>query len=1427
MAALYIPPVQQLIRQQATGYASKATGMDIRIERVDLRFPLNLLVRGVEIIQPCDTARASDALSLPDTLLAFHSLNIRIQALPLFKGRVEVDDITLKQARINSARLLEGMQVRADMGHLALHSHGIDLRQHDILLNLVDAADVNLQVELTDTISTPKDTTAAQPFPWRIRLPKLSVSKLSADIAMPLAQTHLTTRVNNVTLTDVLADLTDTTPLFGCGGVTFDVPDVTYSVGQAAPQKGFDASHIGLRNLRLALDSLLWNGNRLQGIIREGSLHERSGLSVESFTGRLNADSNYISIPDLQLRTAHSLLQLTVHTLRNQSGMSADDVMNLNFDARLGKPDVLLFAGKLSPRFLAAYPSAPLSLHAAAEGNATGMRFKGWSASLPGAFSMQAEGTMQHPSDTLRRKGTMTMRLLTGDMKFMKALLTDSVGQATFAIPDSLSLEADFNLVRNRCEAALRLREAVGEVSFHGNYHIDRQAYDAQLKVDRFNVHHFLPGDSLYKVTFNAAAQGRGFDLNSAQLMSHLYARLELLQYGRNDFADITLLGDVHRDSVKVSVEAGDLELRFRARGTIEELLGRTTRFGTVLTRQIKDRYLDHAEMRRTLPSAYMFLRSGNKNPLSKYLQTTQGIRYNRLALGFGFSSRRGINGRTAIHGLHVDSLQIDSVYFAVRQDTARMTLQGGVVNAPGNPQYVFHSVLTGEIRNNDADLLVNFVDGNGDTGLNLGVNIKPMVAGGRRGRANGLVFRLIPENPVVAFRPFRFVDDHNWVYLHENMRVYANVEMADDKDMAFVMRSVRGDSVSLQNMEVELQRFPLREISRILPYMPRLGGLLSAEVHYIQSEGSLQLSAEAQVNNFSYERRPVGNIGVGATWLPGEDDTHYLNAYVTAEDEQVITADARLKQYRGRDSVAITTTFEHFPLRLANALVPDRMVELGGDIDGEISITGTDRKPKMLGQLALDSVTVYARQAGARYRFDNRPVRIEDEQVHFDQFAIYTTGTNPFIINGNLSFRDPNKPTADLRLTAQNYTLLDAPRTHESLIYGKILVDLRATVKGALDALTMRGTMNVLSATDVTYVLENSPLTVQDRLGDLVTFTSFTDTLTAREAGEVPQLSLGGMNMVMSLNIAETAKLKADLSADRSSRIELEGGGTLNLQYTPQGTLNLTGRYTLADGMMKYQLPVIPLKEFQLVSGSYVDWTGDIMNPTLNLTATERVRASVGDTDGSGSRPVNFDVSVGIKNHLTAPELSFDLEAPEDATIQNELATMGSAERNKQAVAMLATGLYLKSGAKGGTLDMGSALNSVLTTQINSLVGNNMKNASINVGVQEGSNAETGGKTTDYSFRYSQRFFNDRVQVIIGGKVSTGSNATNDVESFIDNVSVEYRLDDSATRYVRAFHNKNYESVLDGEITETGVGLVLRRKVNRLGELFIFKKKK
>ena len=805
----------------------------------------------------------------------------------------------------------------------------------------------------------------------------------------------------------------------------------------------------------------------------------------------------------------------------------------------------------------------------------------------------------------------------------------------------------------------------------------------------------------------------------------------------------------------------------------------------------------------------------------------TKDITFNDFILRFGSTPTRGINGRTAVHGLRVDSLQLDTIFFTVKQDTSRMMLQSGVINGPKNPQFVFRSTLTGEIRSEDAELTVNYVDGEGQTGVLFGVNARPLTEG--QGKGNGVLLNLTPAEPVIAYRKFHFVDNSNWVYLHKNMRVYANIDMDSDNGLGFRMQSDRNDSVSLQNMNVELSRLQLGELSEVLPYMPRLTGLFSAEAQYIQTPTSLQVSAEANIDELTYERQHVGDVGMGATWLPGDKGaTHYLNTYFSYDNQEVLVADGMLTQKNGRDTLEVTTTFEHFPMKIANAFIPDQMVSFTGDIDGGVHIYGPLEKPKMNGDVTLDSVSVYARQAGARYWFDDRPVQVKDNQLIFDKFAIYTTSKNPFTIDGKVDFRNLERPTANLKLLAENYTLLDAPRTRESLIYGKVFVDLNATVRGPLDALTMRGNMNLLGNTDVTYVLTDSPLTVEDRLEGLVTFTSFADTASV-SADEAPAMSLGGMDMIMSVHIDNAVRLRADLSPDRSKFIELEGGGDLNMQYTPQGDISLTGRYTLSGGIMKYSLPVIPLKEFQINNGSYVDWRGDPMNPTLNLKATERMRASVADGDDGGSRVVNFDVSIAIKNRLDAPELIFDITAPDDATVENELQAMGAEERSKQAIAMLATGVYMNSGVKGGGLSMGSALNSVIQSQINSLAGSAFQsiNASFTMGMEDRTAAETGDKQTDYSFRYSQRLFNDRVQIVIGGKVTTGANATNDAESFIDNISLEYRLDTSGTRYVRVFYDKNYESVLDGEITETGVGLVLRRKMDRLGELFIFKKKK
>lgn len=1480
MVLLYVPPVQNLIRREVTAYASKATGMQIQVERIDLRFPLNLLVRGVEVIQQ------------PDTLLSLESLNVRVQTWPLLKGKVEVDEVTLSRVAFNSANLIDGMEIKGVLGRFFLQSHGVDLSNETAVINATELSDTHVQMLMNDTTTTPKDTTASAPVNWKVDLHQLKLKNVSFSMQLPADSMRMAAHIGEATIDDAQADLKN--QFYGLKQFLLSGTSASYDTGAAKPVEGFDASHIAVRDVSIGLDSLLYKGRDMKAVIREFTMNERSGLSVTSLTGRAFSNDSIISVPGLKLQTPHSEIDLSAHTYWELVNIPTTGRLSANLNAYIGKEDVMLFTGGLPDSFKEAYPFRPLVIRAGTDGNLKEMQISRFTVDLPGAFSLEGGGILENLADSITRSGTIGLKMKTQNLNFLTGL-SGEVPNGTLVIPDSMNLVAQVDIKGPEYKANLHLKEGQGAMNVNAALNTATEVYKADLKIDNLQLHHFLPKDSIYELSLSAAADGRGLDVMSYRSYAKLDLALDRLHYAQYHLSNVHLTGalkgalvtanltsdnellkmttdaeynlahsypdgkvtvdvirlDLHELGLmpepmkrplafNLSAEArqnrvfthfisGDMKLNLSARSGVNPLISQSIRFVDVLMKQIDEKELNHAELRKALPTAVLSFSAGKENPLAYFL-ATKNMSYHDASMKFGMAPDWGINGKAAVHALKVDTLQLDTVFFTVKQDTTLMKLRAGVINGPKNPQFSFSTTLTGEIRDRDAELLVDYKNGKGETGVLLGVNARPLFEG--QGKGNGIAFTLIPEKPIVAFQQFHFNENHNWIYLHKNMRVYANVDMWDEEGMGFRVHSMQGDTVSLQNIDVEIRRIRLQEITSVLPYFPEVTGLFSLEAHYIQTEKDLQLSAEASIDELTYERQRIGDIALGATWLPGEQGKQYLNAYLNHDQVEVLVADGKLLPTRtGKDSLEVNTTLEHFPLRVANAFIPDQMVTLSGDMDGNLNITGSTEQPLINGELVLDSVAVFSSQYGARFVFDNRPVQIKNNRLLFDKFAIYTTSKNPFTIDGYVDFRDMSRPMANLNMLAQNYTLLDAKRTRESLVYGKVFADFRATVKGPLDGLNMRGNVSLLGNTDVSYVLTDSPLTVQDRLGSLVTFTSFSDTTTVVRQ-EVPTVSLGGLDMVMMVHIDPSVRVKVDLDASNDNRIELEGGGDLSMKYTPQGDLTLTGRYTLSGGLMKYSLPVIAAKEFAIDNGSYVEWTGNPMDPMLNFKATDRIRASVSEGENGGSRMVNFDVSVVVKNRLDNLSFAFDVSAPEDATVQNELTAMGAEERGKQALYIMVMKTYLGTGPIGGgggglgKLNMGSALTSVLSSQINSLMGN-LKNASLSVGVEDHDDSETGSKRTDYSFRYSQRLFNNRFQIVIGGKVSQGENATNDAESFIDNISLEYRLDRTGTRYIRLFYDKNYESVLEGEITETGVGIVLRKKLDKLSELFIFKKKK
>ena len=511
MVLLYVPPVQNFLRKQATSYASEATGMQINVGRIDLRFPLNLLVRDVEVIQ------------VPDTLLTLGSLNVHVQAMPLFKGKIEVDDITLQQVTVNSADLIEGMKIRGVLGRFFLESHGVDLTDETAVINHVELSDTHIGLVLNDTATTEKTDTASVPINWKVDLHALSLKNVSFSMQLPADTMRMAARVSEASIKDVSADLKH--QFYGLRSFLLTGTSVNYDTGNTQPVEGFDPSHIALRDIRIGIDSVLYRGRNMNAVIREFSMNERSGLSVTSLTGRVFADSTVIRIPDFRLLTPHSEMNLTAQTYWELVNIPTTGRLTARFNALIGKQDVMLFAGGLPEAFKEAYPFRPLVVQAGTEGNLKSMQISRFKVNLPGAFSLEGGGELYNLTDSTTRSAALDLKMQTGNLNFLTALGGMTPG-APLVIPDSMLLDARLGMEGSKYDARLLLKEGEGRLGLTAALNSTTEAYTADLHIEDLQINHFLPKDSIYEFSASLAAHGRGFDFTSYKTAALLRRRL-------------------------------------------------------------------------------------------------------------------------------------------------------------------------------------------------------------------------------------------------------------------------------------------------------------------------------------------------------------------------------------------------------------------------------------------------------------------------------------------------------------------------------------------------------------------------------------------------------------------------------------------------------------------------------------------------------------------------------------------------------------------------------------------------------------------------------------------------------------------------------------------------------------------------------------
>ena len=181
-----------------------------------------------------------------------------------------------------------------------------------------------------------------------------------------------------------------------------------------------------------------------------------------------------------------------------------------------------------------------------------------------------------------------------------------------------------------------------------------------------------------------------------------------------------------------------------------------------------------------------------------------------------------------------------------------------------------------------------------------------------------------------------------------------------------------------------------------------------------------------------------------------------------------------------------------------------------------------------------------------------------------------------------------------------------------------------------------------------------------------------------------------------------------------------------------------------------------------------------------------------------------------------------------EDVTVQNELLTMSPIQRSSQAMNMLLYGTYTGQGTTANST--GNPLYSFLNSQINRWAANTIKGVDLSFGVNQydKTSGDEKSKSTTYSYKISKSLFNDRFKIVVGGNYNPSAGSEeNFASSLLNDISFVYMLNQSGTMQVKVFRHSGYESVLEGEVIETGAAFVIKRKLTTLKNLFRFGGKK
>ncbi len=630
-----------------------------------------------------------------------------------------------------------------------------------------------------------------------------------------------------------------------------------------------------------------------------------------------------------------------------------------------------------------------------------------------------------------------------------------------------------------------------------------------------------------------------------------------------------------------------------------------------------------------------------------------------------------------------------------------------------------------------------------------------------------------------------------------------------------------------------------------------KLSAQLDGDVILTDVASLSAIEADLQVQNIIIDSIRAGDLRID---LDKVSDNGRLNTSVVLEGPgNQLEVNGYYNLEDSTNSIALDIDIEQLKLNPWEPFVQDFLSDLAGSLEGDIAVRGSAAKPLVEGSINFGQNAAFRLAAtGARYRLSNESILLNTENIRFNSFTLIDSLNEELVVDGVIRHQYFENFLLDLTVKADDFQVVNKSRSFEEPFYGTLYISTNLEITGPPEDVKVGGSLKVNDKTDFVIVQLAEEKSIAS--ADYITFVEHNaflenDTTTTEEADSLVDqqrfVDVEGFTLDAQVEVTPESQFTVIVDPTTGDNLTISGEADLRIRMDPLSGMNLQGLFTVTDGRYRLSFLEVIQKNFDIQQGSTVEFDGDPLDASLNLTAIyttetsrfplveDQVEFLTSQEISAAKQREPVSVLLSMLGTLEDPEFSFDIVVPESdysmsTAVAQQLSDIKKDETKlfKQVFGLIVMNRFIPSsptlgGGGGGTQQainarVDQSLSAFLSEQLNA-VAQDYLGVSIEVDVDSRQNAmgeDAGYAAKDVGLELGRSFFNDRVEVKVGGTTSVGQTGGTTVASgdsgneIAGSFTVLYHINERGNLNLKIFRRNDRNLFTNEFIPQTGAAL-------------------